>query len=210
MRKILVLTLFACVVSLSGCNGFVFAPGHDPNDPMRVVVSSPQNFVLAGGGTLQLTATVTGDGPTTVEWNVNGITGGNSAYGTISPTGLYTAPAAVSADLPVAVTATSLANTSVSATFAILVEAPTITSVAVVCNPTSILTIGTSSCSATVHGTGNYNPAVTWTATNGTIDRRRISEQRHFQDEGNSWRRHVHPRWHAGLHADGFHARRDT
>jgi hypothetical protein len=90
-------------------------------------------------------------------------------YGTISSTGLYTAPAAVSADLRVAVTATSLANTSVSATFAILVEAPTITSVAVVCNPTSILTTGTSTCSATVQGTGAYNPAVTWTATRGTI-----------------------------------------
>lgn len=168
MRKILPLALFVCVVALSGCNQFFPTPGHDPNDPMKVVVSSPQDFVLAGG-TLQLSVTVTGYGPTTVEWSVNGITGGNSAYGTISSTGLYTAPAAVSADLPVAVTATSLANTSVSATVAILVEAPTITSVAVVCNPASILTTGTSSCSVTVHGTGNYNPAVTWTATNGTI-----------------------------------------
>jgi hypothetical protein len=77
MRKILVLTLFVCVVSLSGCNDFHFGPGHNPSDPMKVVVSSPQNFVLAGG-TLQLTATVTGDGPTTVEWSVDGITGGNS------------------------------------------------------------------------------------------------------------------------------------
>src|ERR1039457_3194224 len=122
MRKIHVLTFFVCVVAMSGCNQFSFAPGHDPNDPMKVVVSSSQNFVLAGG-TLQLTATVTGNGPTTVEWSVSGIVGGNSAYGTISATGLYTAPATVSVDLPVDVTGASLANTSVSATFAILVEA---------------------------------------------------------------------------------------
>ena len=135
---------------------------------MTVAVTAPQNSVEAGG-TLQLTATVTGDGPTTVGWSVNGISSGNSAYGTISTTGLYTAPAAVSTDLSVAVTATSLANTSVSATVALLVVAPTITSVAVVCNPASILTTGTSKCSAAVQGTGNYNPVVTWTATNGTI-----------------------------------------
>jgi hypothetical protein len=45
---------------------------------------------------------------------------------------------------------------------------PTITSVSVSCNPTSIQTGQTSQCSATVSGTGSYSSGVTWSATDGT------------------------------------------
>ena len=44
--------------------------------------------------TLQLTARVTSLANTAVTWSVNNVVGGNSTYGTISSTGLYTAPAA--------------------------------------------------------------------------------------------------------------------
>ena len=43
--------------------------------------------------TLQFTARVTNLTNTGVNWFVNNVAGGNSTYGTISPTGLYTAPA---------------------------------------------------------------------------------------------------------------------
>ena len=46
---------------------------------------------------------------------------------------------------------------------------PTITSVTVVCSPASILTTQTSTCTATVQGTGSYSSAVTWAASEGTI-----------------------------------------
>src|SRR6185436_19160045 len=44
-------------------------------------------------GTQQFSVTAGGSGPFT--WTVNGISGGNSTFGTISGTGLYTAPGAV-------------------------------------------------------------------------------------------------------------------
>jgi probable HAF family extracellular repeat protein len=46
---------------------------------------------------------------------------------------------------------------------------PTIASVSVSCNPTTVQTGQTSECTATVTGTGEYIPSVTWTATGGTI-----------------------------------------
>lgn len=47
--------------------------------------------------------------------------------------------------------------------------APTITSVTVDCSPTSINTNQTTSCSASVQGTGSYSSAVSWQATDGPI-----------------------------------------
>ena len=44
-------------------------------------------------GNLQFTSTITGCSDPRVVWSVNGIIGGNAIYGTISTTGLYTAPA---------------------------------------------------------------------------------------------------------------------
>jgi hypothetical protein len=48
---------------------------------------------LTVGTQAQLTAT--GGGPGGVSWSVNGVPGGNASVGTVSPTGLYTAPATV-------------------------------------------------------------------------------------------------------------------
>ncbi|HZD76147.1 MAG TPA: alkaline phosphatase family protein [Acidobacteriaceae bacterium] len=47
---------------------------------------------------------------------------------------------------------------------------PIISSVSVVCTPSSISTGATSQCNATVQGTGMYSSMVTWTASGGTID----------------------------------------
>ena len=49
---------------------------------------------VAIGDGRQLTAYVPLS-PNTVTWSVNGVTGGNSTFGTVSTTGLYTAPAVV-------------------------------------------------------------------------------------------------------------------
>jgi uncharacterized protein (DUF1800 family) len=45
-----------------------------------------------------------------VTWSVNGVTGGNATVGTISSTGLYTAPAVLPGNAAVSVTATNVAN----------------------------------------------------------------------------------------------------
>jgi len=47
---------------------------------------------------------------------------------------------------------------------------PAITSVGVICNPSTIGVNATSQCTATVQGTGAYSSAVTWSASGGTIN----------------------------------------
>src|ERR1017187_7637465 len=44
---------------------------------------------------------------------------------------------------------------------------PTITLVGASCNPTSIVSLGTSQCTASVSGTGNFSSTVLWTASGG-------------------------------------------
>ncbi len=59
---------------------------------VRVTVS-PDGIGINTEETLQFIATVTGTSNNNVTWSVNNIEGGNDTVGTISPTGLYTAPA---------------------------------------------------------------------------------------------------------------------
>src|SRR5207302_8792747 len=47
-----------------------------------------------------------------ISWEVNGVTGGNSTYGTISSTGLYTPPPTVPSPATVTVTVISQENTA--------------------------------------------------------------------------------------------------
>lgn len=71
---------------------------------------SPGNGTLLNpGATQQFTATIQGLTNTGVTWSVDGVAGGNSAAGTISTTGLYTAPNVIGAH---AITATSVADPS--------------------------------------------------------------------------------------------------
>jgi uncharacterized protein (DUF1800 family) len=62
---------------------------------MPSIAVSPGYTNVGVGGTLQYTATVTGLTNTAVTWEVNEIPGGNSTLGTITASGLYTAPATV-------------------------------------------------------------------------------------------------------------------
>jgi hypothetical protein len=59
-----------------------------------------------------------------VNWSVNGVPGGNSLIGTINAVGVYVPPAVFPATNGFTVTATSQANTSVSATASLLVVYP--------------------------------------------------------------------------------------
>jgi uncharacterized protein (DUF1800 family) len=66
------------------------------------------SYKIEVGASRQLTAYVPLS-PNTVSWTVNGISGGNTAVGTISPSGLYRAPATVPPQNAVKVRATSTA-----------------------------------------------------------------------------------------------------
>ncbi|HKM90292.1 MAG TPA: hypothetical protein VJX29_06735 [Candidatus Acidoferrales bacterium] len=71
------------------------AAGCHSGGPTETVTVSPGSYTVALQGTAQFVATVTGAADTTVTWQVDGVTGGNSTCGTISTSGLYTAPNAI-------------------------------------------------------------------------------------------------------------------
>ncbi|HET9693865.1 MAG TPA: S8 family serine peptidase [Steroidobacteraceae bacterium] len=77
---------------------------------VTVAVSPGSASIRAGGGTQAFTATVGNTSNTAVTWQVNGVTGGNSTVGTISASGVYTAPATVPSPATVTVRAVSNAD----------------------------------------------------------------------------------------------------
>src|SRR5207244_2125525 len=76
------------VLETVGCAGVSTTP-----TPISVSVTiSPILATVAAGGTQQFSAVVQNTSNTAVTWQVNGVTGGNATVGTISSSGLYTAP----------------------------------------------------------------------------------------------------------------------
>jgi hypothetical protein len=73
------------------------------------VTVSPTSATVRTRRTQQFSATVQNASSQAVTWSVNGVTGGNSTVGTISTTGLYTAPGSVPSPSTVTVTAVSVA-----------------------------------------------------------------------------------------------------
>lgn len=118
---------------------------------------SPSGAALYASQTQQFTATVANAANTAVTWSVS------SGAGTISSSGLYTAPSAISTQQTVTVRATSVADTSRSATATVTLYPP----VAVTVTPaTSTLSPSqTQQFSAAVANAANT--AVTWSVSPG-------------------------------------------
>jgi len=126
------------------------------------VTISPTSANLFLGGMQQFQATVTGASDTSVAWKVNGVTGGTAGEGTISSSGLYTAPAALPSPPSVTVTAVSDADSSASASATISLK----DDIAITVSPATVNvpTGGVQVFTATVAGTGNPSAAVNWSA----------------------------------------------
>jgi hypothetical protein len=102
--------LLAIAIALPGCAGGGASSGTPPPPPPTVSVSvAPPATNILLGKTAQFGATVSGATNTAVAWSVNGISGGNASLGSISPSGLYTAPADLPSPATVQITAASLA-----------------------------------------------------------------------------------------------------
>jgi len=86
------------------------------------VTISPTTATVRLGQTQQFTATVTGNSNTNVTWTVNGVNGGNTSVGTVSTLGLYTAPVNALNPSSVSVTATSVADTSKTASATVTID----------------------------------------------------------------------------------------
>ena len=108
--------LFAAGVSFEGCGegGAVTNPPPPPPPPSIVVKVTPGASTVLLGNTQTFTAEVSNTTNMNVTWSVNGITGGNSAVGTVSASGIYTAPADLPPNTSVQITATSVADTTKS------------------------------------------------------------------------------------------------
>jgi hypothetical protein len=146
-----------CAVILAGCKSGTAG--------VVITVSiSPTGINVPVGTTQQFTATVANTSNQNVTWSVVG----GSTNGTISTTGLYTAPATVPTPATVMIMAVSQRQSTATATATLTVTSTsTPSSITVVVTPSapSVSSFGTQQFTATVSGT--TNTTVTW-QVNGT------------------------------------------
>lgn len=161
------------LIALAGCGYAGTPPGPPP--PNVTVTIQPTSASLFLGQTQAFQATVVGSTNTSVTWQVNGVAGGSAAAGTISSSGLFTAPAILPSGASATVTAVSQANPKDSASVTVTLQDNIVVSLL----PTSA-TVSTGAAqvfTVTVTGTGSPSTAVTWSvngvpggnATFGTI-----------------------------------------
>ncbi len=113
-----VVLIVVALIALSSCGGGSGGGGYQPPvNQVTGVAISPTSITLETGQEQQFTATVRGTGSydASVRWSVNGVVGGNSAVGSISSTGLFTAPNALPNPSTVTVAATSVEDPTKSA-----------------------------------------------------------------------------------------------
>jgi IPT/TIG domain-containing protein len=129
MRKILSILTLSGALFQASCAGVSSIPGNPdappPPPPNVTVAVSPNPAFVRSGNAQSFTAAVTGTSNTSVTWQVNGVTGGTSAIGTISDTGVYTAPATLPSPNTVNVQAVSVADANAAGQSAVTLENPT-------------------------------------------------------------------------------------
>jgi hypothetical protein len=176
-RKFPPIVILAAAMFQAGCAGLTAGsgsanPGAPPPPPPSVSVSvSPNPATVRAGLSQPFMATVTGTSNTEVIWEVNGVTGGSAATGTIGATGVYTAPATLPSPNTVTVQAVSAADSSAAGQSAVTLwnPIPVIASV-------SPMSVSAGSLSITVTGSNFINGAqvqlagvaLTTTFTSGT------------------------------------------
>jgi hypothetical protein len=125
------------------------------------VTLSPSSATVVSGGTQQFTAMVSETSNTAVKWS--------ASAGTISSSGLFTAPS-VTTSQTVIVKTTSVADASAQATAEVTVV-PTTARVAVTLSPSSTTVVSGSTEQFTARVSEASNTAVEWSASAGTISR---------------------------------------
>lgn len=141
------IVLLVGLISLVGCSGVTTGSG--PVTP-QVSVSVSGAAATRLGSTSQFTATVTGTTNTSVTWQVNGVDGGTAATGTISATGLYTAPATMPLSTMLTITAISQGATPASGILIESLQNP----VPVVNSSSAVQIANTLTYTVTVNGSG--------------------------------------------------------
>jgi hypothetical protein len=104
------------VVCATGSSGT--ACQHVALTGVTIGLPKDQLYIQAGTGPQQLSAFVNGTSNTSVIWSMS------PSLGTLTPNGLYTSPSTVSMNTAIKVTATSAANSNVSATMTVVILVP--------------------------------------------------------------------------------------
>jgi hypothetical protein len=161
------LALIAITQQISCSGGAGSTPSANVNTAPVVSVSiSPPSAQIAAGASVQFTATVQ-NATNVVNWQVNGIPGGNSSVGTITAssasTASYTAPASVSPALTVTVTAVLQADATKSASAIVTINPLPAAQVSVSPANASVVTGGALQFNANVQ---NGPQAVIWEVNN--------------------------------------------
>ena len=158
MKRIWIAGTAIVALALAGCSGLVNGSGggtKQPSPQQAALTVTPSSATVRGGDSQPFTAK-TSDGSTpTLTWAVNGVAGGNAATGTITTTGVYTAPQFPPTSNMVTISATETTNATATASSAVTLDNPT-PQIATV-TPTSI-PVG--AFTLTVSGT-NFAPGVT-------------------------------------------------
>jgi hypothetical protein len=153
MRGALIGPAIALILILSSCAGITKTS--TPPPPPQVVVSvMPSSANVRAGATQTFTSAVTGTTNQNVNWSVNAIPGGNATFGTISASGVYTAPASLPNPSTFAISAVAAADSSASASSNVTLWNPTPTITLV--NPASF---AAGAYALTITGTNFVNGA---------------------------------------------------
>jgi len=147
-----------CMLLLSSCGG---GGTTNPPPPPAIGVSvSPASASVTLAATQQFTTTVTNTTNLSVTWNVNGIAAGNSTVGTISTSGLYTAPQILPQQASVTVQAVSQADGTTAGSALIAIVGGTTVTVTIAPLSGNVVLGATQQFTATVNNA--VNQSVTW------------------------------------------------
>jgi hypothetical protein len=122
-RPLLIGLLIVLILVLVNCAGVTKSKTTPP--PQITVSVAPTTANVRANATQSFSTTVTGTANTHVNWSVNGVGGGNATTGTISASGIYTAPVTLPNPNTITVAAVSVADSSASGTSNVTLWNPT-------------------------------------------------------------------------------------
>src|SRR5579863_2589989 len=161
---------FLIAFTLGGC-GYAGTPP----PPDFTVSLLPASAIVALGQAQQFQGSITGSGNAAVLWQVNGVANGTSIFGTVTDSGLYTAPVVMPNPASVTVSVVSQLNPNDHASAVVTLQ--DVIGVSVLPSTAIVAPGGAQVFAANISGAGSLVGGVTWSvngasggnATVGTI-----------------------------------------
>jgi len=127
---------------------------------------TPQSSSVLLGNTQPFSADVTNTSNAAVTWSVNGVAGGNSAVGTISAAGLYTAPADLPSNATVTIAAASMADPTKSGSAQVTVTSDI--AVSITPGGANVELGSVQKLQSSVTSSGRADTTIVWSMTGGS------------------------------------------